>query len=618
MGIPPVPSPSAVEEASDGKLIRRLLVLTWSYRTEFLRVVIYQIALLALVLAGLGLTGVGIDYVRFVVQPGAPEPHWPFALAPPADWKPMQVMGAIGVAVFVLAAVRALLTYLAQASLNMLTQGRIVVDLRPRVYDKLQRLSFRFFDANASSSIINRVTGDVQSVRMFVDQVLMPTIILVVSFAAYVGFMLSVNVRLTVACLAVTPLIWLCSSAFARAVHPAYRRNRELMDDLVQRLVESIRGIPVIKAYGCEAGEIRRFQQANDIVRDQQHGIFLRLAAYNPTVGFLSQATLFVLLGYGGYLAATGGLPIGTGLVVFAAILQQLAGQISNIANIANSMHQSLRGARRVFDILDEPVEIQSPAAPARPDHIAGRVRFEHVWFDHGENPVLQDIDFAVEPGQCVAIVGPTGSGKSSVMSLLPRFYDPTEGRILLDGIDLRDFEVDDLRRRIGIVFQESFLFSSTVAENIAFGHPGASRELIEKAARIAAAHDFICELPRGYDTVLGEAGIGLSGGQKQRLAIARAVLLDPPLLVLDDPTAAVDPGTEHEIAAAIEAAMAGRTTFIVAHRPAMLRRADVVIVLDHGRIAQTGTHKDLMEREGYYLQALEIQNPRTSINGSD
>ncbi len=255
-------------------------------------------------------------------------------------------------------------------------------------------------------------------------------------------------------------------------------------------------------------------------------------------------------------------------------------------------------------------MEIQSPAAPARPEKIAGRVCFDHVWFDHGEDPVLQDIHFTVEPGQCVAIVGPTGSGKSSVMSLLPRFYDPTDGRILLDGINLRDFDVDDLRRRIGIVFQESFLFSSTVAENIAFGHPGASREVIEKAARIAAAHDFISELPKGYDTVLGEAGIGLSGGQKQRLAIARAVLLDPPILVLDDPTAAVDPGTEHEIAAAIETAMAGRTTFIVAHRPAMLRRADLVVVLDHGRVTQIGTHADLMAREGYYLSALEIQNP--------
>ncbi len=609
----PVSPPAREDEASDGELIWRLIALIWSYRTEFLQVVIYQIALLVLVLAGLRLTGVGIDYVRFVVQPGAPVPHWPLGLAPPAEWKPMQVMLAIGLAVFGLAAVRALLTYLAQSSMNMLTQGRIVVDLRPRVYDKLQRLSFRFFDANASSSIINRVTGDVQSVRMFVDQVLMQTIIVLVSFAAYVGFMLSVNVRLTVACLVVTPLIWLCSTIFARAVHPAYRRNRELMDALVQRLVESIRGIPVIKAYGCEEGEIRRFRQANDLVRDQQHWIFRRLAAYNPTVGFLSQATLFVLLGYGGYLAARGEIPIGTGLVVFAAILQQLAAQISNIANIANSMHQSLRGARRVFDILDEPVEIQSPVVPARPETIVGRVRFEHVWFDHGQNPVLQDIDFAVEPGQCVAIVGPTGSGKSSVMSLLPRFYDPTDGRILLDGIDLREFDVDDLRRRIGIVFQESFLFSSTVAENIAFGHPEASGELIEKAARIAAAHDFITDLPRGYDTVLGETGIGLSGGQKQRLAIARAVLLNPPLLVLDDPTAAVDPGTEHEIAAAIEAAMAGRTTFIVAHRPAMLRRADMVIVLEHGRLVQTGTHEDLMAREGYYCNALEIQNPGTA-----
>jgi ATP-binding cassette subfamily B protein len=301
-------------------------------------------------------------------------------------------------------------------------------------------------------------------------------------------------------------------------------------------------------------------------------------------------------------------VPIGTGLVVFAAILQQFSGQISNVATIANTMHQSLRGARRVYEVLDTPVEVSSPEIPERPARITGRVRFDRVWFDHGQNPVLQDINFEVPAGSSVAILGATGSGKSALMSLVPRFYDPTSGSVSIDGLDLRRWDVDDLRRQMGMVFQESFLFSTTVAANIAFGHPDATDEQIERAARIASAHEFITQLPDGYETVLGESGMGLSGGQRQRLAIARAVLLDPPILMLDDPTAAVDPGTEREIADAISGAMAGRTTFIVAHRPAMVQRADFAVVLDHGRIAQIGTHGELMGMPGYYLDAVEAQ----------
>ena len=568
----------------------------------------YQVILLALGLAGLGLTGVAIDYVRFKVDASAPGPRWPFGIAPPATWTSTGVLMAMAGALIAFATLRAFLNYLNQASLNELTQGRIVVDIRTQVYDKLQRLSFRFFDANATSSLINRVTGDVQSLRAFVDQVLVQSVIMVVSLAAYTVFLVNINLKLAVACLAVTPLLWAASANFSRVVQPAYLRNRELVDALVSRLVETIRGIQVIKAFGCERAQLAGFDAANDMVRDQQRWIFWRVSTFGPLVGFLSQVSLMILLGYGGYLAAVGEVPIGTGLVVFAAILQQFSGQVSNIAGIANTMHQSLRGARRVFEVLDTPVEVASPAEPVRPGRLAGRVKFDKVWFDHGSDPVLQDVDFEVPPGQVVAIIGATGSGKSAVMSLLPRFYDPTSGSVSIDGIDLRRMDVDELRRNIGMVFQESFLFSTTVAANIAFGHPDATEEQIERAARIAAAHEFIMQLPDGYETVLGESGTGLSGGQRQRLAIARAVLLDPPVLLLDDPTAAVDPGTEREIADAVAGAMAGRTTFIVAHRPAMLRRADFAVVLDHGRVAQIGTHRELVRAGGYYLDALEAQ----------
>ena len=595
-------------EVSNWRVIRRLLALTWSYRAGCFQVLFCQVALLAFGLAGLGLTGLAIDFVRFKTDSSAPEPRWPFGMAPPATWSSTGVLVVIAGALVAFATLRAFLNYFNQASLNVLMQGRIVVDIRTQVYDKLQRLSFRFFDANATSSLINRVTGDVQSLRAFVDQVLVQSVIMIVSLTAYTVFLVNINLRLAVACLSVTPLLWVTSTMFSRVVRPAYLRNRELVDAMVARLVETIRGIQVIKAFGCERAQAAGFDAANDLVRDQQRWIFMRVSTFGPFVGFLSQVSLMILLGYGGYLAAVGEVPIGTGLVVFAAILQQFSGQVSNISEIANTMHQSLRGARRVFEVLDTPVEVASPVDPVRPGRLAGRVKFENVWFDHGDDPVLQDVDFEVAPGQVVAIIGPTGSGKSAVMSLLPRFYDPTGGSVSIDGIDLRRMDLDDLRRSIGMVFQESFLFSTTVAANIAFGHPDATEEQIERAARIAAAHEFIIQLPDGYETVLGESGIGLSGGQRQRLAIARAVLLDPPILLLDDPTAAVDPGTEREIADAVAGAMAGRTTFIVAHRPAMLRRADFAVVLDHGRMAQIGTHRELMAVGGYYFDALEAQ----------
>ena len=290
-------------------------------------------------------------------------------------------------------------------------------------------------------------------------------------------------------------------------------------------------------------------------------------------------------------------------------MLEQFSGQVNNVATIVNSVQQSLIGARRVFEILDAPVEVESPPDALRLNKLVGAVTFENVSFTYGgAEAVVRDIDLEVKPGQCVAILGATGAGKSVLMSLIPRFFDPTAGRVVIDGQDVRRLNLDDVRRNIGLVFQESFLFSNTVAANIAFGHPDATREQIEKAAKIAAAHDFITDLPKGYDTVLGESGNSLSGGQRQRLAIARAVLLEPAILLLDDPTAAIDSETEHEIFEALDRAIAGRTTFIVAHRLSTLRRADFIIVMEDGRIVQRGTHEELMRLPGPYLRVANLQ----------
>jgi ATP-binding cassette subfamily B protein len=282
---------------------------------------------------------------------------------------------------------------------------------------------------------------------------------------------------------------------------------------------------------------------------------------------------------------------------------------VANITTIANSVQQSFTAARRVFEVLDTPLEVQNRPSPIVPARLTGRLTFEGVSFGYLPGAgVLADVSFEAKPGQVIGIFGATGAGKSTLLSLIPRFYDPQRGRILVDGRDLRDLDLDAYRRQIGIVYQESFLFSNTVAANIAFGNPQATQAQIEQAARIASAHEFILELSHGYETVLGESGVDLSGGQRQRLALARALLLQPPILILDDPTASVDPRTEHEIVSALRQAMAGRTAFVVANRLSLLRRADVILVLEKGRLARVGIHDELIHLPGIYRETALLQ----------
>ncbi|HVM48148.1 MAG TPA: ABC transporter ATP-binding protein [Candidatus Acidoferrum sp.] len=604
-----LPGRTAERRYDTGELVRRLLALAWQFRRDCVWCVAQSLMLLLLGLAGLQLLGLVIDVIRHALDPTQRAPVYPFGWQPPAGWSPLRLVVVMAGAIVVQAMLRAALTYHYNMTTARLTQGKIVPNLRDRVYDKLQRLSFRFFDVHGSSSIFNRVTGDVQNTRLFVDGVVLQGVNMVLTLAVYLVFMWRIHAALTVACLSVTLGLWWVTHYYSGRLRPAYLRNRDLFDSLVLLFSESVRGMQTIKGFAAEPCQIERFERANREVSGQQKRIFRDLALFTPATQVLSQLSLVILFAYGGWLYVQGRVALGSGLVVFAGLLQQFNGQVANVTTIANSVQQSFTAARRVFEVLDTPCEVENQPRPIVPGRLRGRLVFENVGFGYlPEAKVLQEVSFEAKPGQVVGIFGMTGAGKSTLLSLIPRFYDPQQGRILADGQDLRDLELDAYRRQIGIVYQESFLFSNTVAANIAFGSPRATQAQIERAARTASAHEFIQELAHGYETVLGESGVDLSGGQRQRLALARALLLEPPILILDDPTASVDPKTEHEIVSALRVAMQGRTTFIVANRLSLLRRADVILVLEQGRLAQMGTHDELVRLPGTYRETALLQ----------
>jgi ATP-binding cassette subfamily B protein len=564
--------------------------------------------LVAMNLSGLRLAGLGIDLLRHQFDPSAGPPQWPLGLAPPSGWSPFESLVAIAASVLGVALGLAVLKYAAAVASASLSQ-RVLIQLRTEVYDKLQRLSFQFFDTAETSSLINRAAGDVQAVRTFVDGVIVKVLTVVLSLGVYLAYMLSVHVPLTIACLASSPLLWCGAVMFSRMVQPEYRRSSQLGDRMITILAENIQGVHVVKGFAREQEEIAKFREANQRIRDQKERIFWRISTYQPLMGLLTQINMLVLIGFGGYLVVRGQMPLGAGLFVLANLLHEFANQVGQITNIANTIQSSLTGAERVYEVLDTPVQIKSPPRAVRLPRAQGVVELDRVSFRYGDGePVLCDLSLAICPGECIGIVGETGAGKSTLLSLLPRFYDVNRGRVLVDGHDVRTLDLDDLRRNIGMVFQESFLFSHTVAVNIAFGHPEATAEAIERAARIAAADEFIRELPQGYETLVGEHGSNLSGGQRQRLAIARALLLDPPILLLDDATASVDAHTEHQIQRAMVSAMRGRTTLVISNRVSTLRRADRIIVLQKGRITQAGTHAQLLRTSGYYRRLAELQ----------
>src|SRR5882672_4526645 len=568
--LPDMSAPSADERYTTGILIRRLTRLAWQFPGDFLLSLTLSVSLLALGLVGLQLLGLVIDVIRHALDPALPAPVFPLGWRPPEAWTALNTVTALSFILAAQALIRAVLAYAYTMVTARLTQGRIVPDLRSRLYARLQHLSFSFFDRHGSHSIFNRVTGDVQNTRLFVDGVLLQGGETLLTLFAYAVFMWKVHPALTAACLSVAfPLAGL-TRYYSERLRPGYLRNRELSDNLVLLLGESVKGMQTVKGFSAEAQQVRRFEEGNRQVSSQQRRIFWDLSLFAPSTQLLSQL--------------------------------------------------SLAAARRVFEVLDTEPEVRSRPGALVPPRLQGRITFENVSFGYGSGPaVLDGITLDAQPGQVIGIFGLTGAGKSSLLSLIPRLYDPRQGRIFADGIDLKDLDLDACRRQIGIVYQETFLFSNTVAANIAFGHYKATLDQIRAAAKLASADEFISALPQGYDTVLGESGVDLSGGQRQRIALARALLLQPPILILDDPTASVDAKTENEIGSALREAMAGRTTFVVSGRLSLLRRADLILVLESGRLTQTGTHEQLAHRPGPYretalLQMMDLDGPEGRV----
>ncbi len=514
--------------------------------------------------------------------------------------------------ILVIGLARSILGYF-QRYVNEWLAQHVAYDLRNRLYDHIQHLPFTFHDHSQTGQLISRCIEDVRSIQAFTSVGVIEMVRMGLLMIGITVLLLSTSPRLAlIAMLPMIPLVTMTSS-FGRRIGRLFLAVDNTLGEVSSRLQENVVGVQVVRAFAREDYEINRFGQTNRILYDAYIMARGQWAKVMPTSTFLVTLGTILIMWFGGLMAINGSLTIGE-VVAFNSYLLMLAGPAQQLTWLVNLGGEAVAGVQRTFEILDLVPAIQSPPGAVHLPPLAGRVDFQHVNFLYsGETArALNNIHVSVEPNQLVALIGPTGSGKTSLVNLIPRFYDVSEGAVLVDGYDVRTVDLMSLRRQIGIVLQSSLLFSATVGENIAYGRPDASQEEIVAAARAAQAHDFILGLTQGYSTVVGERGITLSGGQRQRVAIARALLMDPRILILDDSTSSVDTQTEHLIQQALDRLMEGRTTFVIAHRLSTVKRADLILVMEDGRIVERGTHRELLRTDGrgpeLYRQIYELQ----------
>jgi ABC-type multidrug transport system fused ATPase/permease subunit len=479
-------------------------------------------------------------------------------------------------------------------------------DMRNVLYAKLVRLSFGFFDRHQTGQLMSRATIDLQTVRFFLGYGLIFFFQHIVTVVGVTVALFVVHWQLALVALWITPVLVVVAYRYSHVSHPVLREVQQKLADVATVAEENIVGVHVVKAFAQERGEQAKFGRASESVFVESVRANRQRAFYVPLMSFLPLLAQAAVLLVGGHMVVNGSLSLSS-FITFNVLVLMLVMPLRMLGMWIGQAQRATASGERIFQVIDEPEEIRDrPGAIELPEG-EGRVRFHGVRFGYGtERPVLRGVDLELAPGSTVALIGQTGSGKTTLASLVPRFYDVTGGRVTIDGVDVRDVTLTSLRREIGAIGQDPFLFSATVRENIAFGATDATDEEVVAAARAAQAHDFIERLPDGYETVIGERGITLSGGQRQRVAIARALVIDPRILVLDDATASVDATTEARIRLGLRQAMKGRTTIIIAHRLSTIALADEIIVLDAGRIAARGTHEDLIEASSVYREIYE------------